>query len=61
MLKILEDLGFKFKEKKFYKIEVPSWRPDISEPIDLVEELARITGYDQIRLIEPKKEDINQR
>ena len=57
MLKILKDLGFKSKkEKKFYKLEVPSWRPDISEPIDVVEELARINGYDQIRLIEPKKE-----
>ena len=57
MLKILEDLGFESKkEKKFYKLTVPSWRPDISQPIDVVEELARINGYDQIELIEPKKE-----
>ena len=57
MLKILEDLGFKSKkEKKFYKLMVPSWRPDISQPIDVVEELARMNGYDQIELIEPKKE-----
>ena len=57
MLKILENLGFESKkEKKFYKLTVPSWRPDISQPIDVVEELARINGYDQIELIEPKKE-----
>ena len=57
MLKILEELGFESKkEKKFYKLTVPSWRPDISQPIDVVEELARINGYDQIELIEPKKE-----
>jgi len=57
MLKILEDLGFESKkEKKFYKLTVPSWRPDISQPIDVVEELARINGYDQIELIQPKKE-----
>ena len=57
ILSILEDLGFKFKnEKKHLKLIVPSWRPDISQPIDIVEELARINGYDQIKLIEPRKE-----
>ncbi len=57
MLKILVDLGFEFKkEKNFYKLIVPSWRPDILQPIDVVEELARMNGYDKIHLIEPKKE-----
>ena len=56
MLKILEDLGFKYKkEKKYLKLTVPSWRPDISQPIDIVEELARIKGYDKIKTIEPRK------
>ena len=59
MLKILEDLGFKFKkEKNFFKIFVPSWRPDISQDIDLVEELVRISGYDKIKIIDPIKERI---
>jgi Phenylalanyl-tRNA synthetase beta subunit len=35
---ILEKLGFKLKkEKKFIKLSVPSWRPDIVQEIDIVE------------------------
>ena len=57
MLKILEDLGFKYKkEKKYFKLTVPSWRPDISQGIDIVEELVRISGYDKIKTINPIKE-----
>ena len=57
MLKILEDLGFQYKkEKKYFKLTVPSWRPDISQGIDIVEELVRISGYDKIKTINPIKE-----
>ena len=57
MIKILEDLGFKCKkEKKFLKLTVPSWRPDISQEIDIVEELVRISGFDKIKIIAPIKE-----
>ena len=53
---ILNDLGFKIKKnKKLLKLQVPSWRPDILQPIDVVEELARIKGYDKIKIIEPEK------
>ena len=53
---ILNNLGFKIKKnKKLLKLQVPSWRPDISQPIDVVEELARIKGYDKIKTIEPEK------
>ena len=53
---ILNNLGFKIKKsKKTLKLQVPSWRPDISQPIDVVEELARIKGYDKIKTIEPEK------
>ncbi|MDC1181222.1 phenylalanine--tRNA ligase subunit beta [Candidatus Pelagibacter sp.] len=57
MLKILEDLGFKIKkEKKYLKLTIPTWRPDISQEIDIVEELVRINGYDKINTIDPIKE-----
>ena len=57
MLKILENLGFKSKkEKKYFKLAVPSWRPDISNEVDIIEELVRICGYDKIKIIDPIKE-----
>ena len=57
LIKILEDLGFKCKkEKKFLKLTVPSWRPDVSQEIDIVEELLRIRGFDKIKTITPIKE-----
>jgi len=53
--KILNNLGFKFKEKKnVYSIIVPTWRSDINEEVDVVEELIRIRGYDKIQLIKPE-------
>jgi phenylalanyl-tRNA synthetase beta chain len=59
MIKILEDLGIKCqKEKKHFKLTIPSWRPDISQEIDIVEELVRISGYDKIKTIFPPKERI---
>jgi phenylalanyl-tRNA synthetase beta chain len=56
MIKILSDLGFKIKkEKKILSLSIPSWRPDIDQEVDIVEELARIHGYNQIKIIEPEK------
>jgi phenylalanyl-tRNA synthetase beta chain len=54
--KILTSLGCKIKSsKKAIKVEVPSWRPDISQDIDLIEELIRIKGFNNIELIKPEK------
>ena len=56
MIKILENLGFICKKKNRYlMLTVPSWRPDISQQIDIVEELVRISGYDKIKIIDPIK------
>jgi phenylalanyl-tRNA synthetase beta chain len=42
---ILENLGF---EVAGNAVTVPSWRRDVEGPADLVEEVARITGYDKV-------------
>ena len=57
MIEILENLGFKIKkDKKYLKLTIPSWRPDISQEIDIVEELVRIIGYNKIEIVNPIKE-----
>jgi len=54
--KILTSLGCKIKNsKKILKVEIPTWRPDITQDIDLIEELIRIKGFDKIALLEPEK------
>ena len=57
IFKILRNLGFKInKKRKDIEIEIPSWRPDILGPIDIVEEIIRIKGFDKINSIKPEKE-----
>jgi phenylalanyl-tRNA synthetase beta chain len=57
--KILSSLGCSIKMRKNnVKVLPPSWRPDLKEDIDLIEELARIKGYDKVPLINPEKENI---
>jgi phenylalanyl-tRNA synthetase beta chain len=59
--KILSSLGCEVKpEKKSIKVIPPSWRPDIKEDIDLIEELVRIKGYKKIPLITPEKKNIKE-
>ena len=54
--KILTSLGFKCKKnKKDLTIEIPSWRPDISKDVDIIEELIRIKGFNNIKLIQPER------
>ena len=54
--KILTSLGCRVKNnKKILKVEIPTWRPDITHDIDLIEELIRIKGFDKIKIIEPEK------
>ncbi len=54
--KILNSLGFTLKvTKKNLKIEIPTWRPDVKEDIDIIEELIRIKGFDKISLIHPER------
>ncbi|MFT4262897.1 MAG: phenylalanine--tRNA ligase subunit beta [Nocardioides sp.] len=36
---------------------VPTWRPDLTDPYDLVEEVVRIVGYDQVPSVLPRPVD----
>jgi len=48
-VKILSGLSFQPKQKDdFVNCVVPSWRSDIEREIDLIEEVARIYGYNRI-------------
>ncbi len=54
--KILNSLGFETKiSKNNSQIKVPSWRPDVQQDIDIVEELIRIKGFDKISLTQPER------
>jgi len=46
---ILEKLGCELDGKgKTLKVTVPTWRPDVHGPVDLVEEIVRIAGLDRV-------------
>lgn len=45
---ILESLGFSVDRGSPWTVSVPSWRRDVGEAADLIEEIARIAGYDQL-------------
>ena len=60
-LNILEKLGFKIlgKNEMAAKVEVPSYRvDDVYREIDLIEEIARINGYEQVPPTLPQKNDV---
>ena len=58
--KILTSLGFVCKKrKKDLIVEIPSWRPDINQEVDLIEELIRIKGFKNIKLVSPERKREN--
>ncbi|MCY4553124.1 MAG: phenylalanine--tRNA ligase subunit beta [Candidatus Poribacteria bacterium] len=55
MVQILSDLGFDLKANgENYQVTVPTFRSDITREIDLIEEIARVHGYDNIPTTLPK-------
>ena len=51
MTHILESLGFQAKPNRagtVISLAVPSWRPDVTQKADIVEEIVRIVGLDKI-------------
>ncbi len=51
---ILESLSIKIlkEEKEGLRLEVPAFKVDVTRPVDVVEEILRIYGYDRIPLAE---------
>jgi phenylalanyl-tRNA synthetase beta chain len=55
-LRILQSLGCRVVEHDEAQIiaEAPSWRPDLQREVDLIEEVARVRGYDEIPTAVPR-------
>ncbi len=53
---ILESLGCRILEETrgAMTVETPSWRPDLRREVDLIEEVARVRGYEQIPTAVPR-------
>ena len=55
MVQILDRLGFDVDTTgKVYQVVVPTFRSDVTREIDLIEEIARVYGYDNIPTTLPK-------
>ena len=54
IIKALQTVGCDIDEKS-WKIDPPSWRPDLSNVSDIAEEVARIIGYDSIPSVLPDR------
>jgi phenylalanyl-tRNA synthetase beta chain len=48
----VQDAG-QARREDLLRVTVPSWRPDLRDPYDLVEEVARVVGYDRVPSILP--------
>ncbi len=55
-LRIFESLGCRIVEQSAEAItaEAPSWRPDLGLEVDLIEEVARVRGYEEIPTAVPR-------
>ncbi|MDO8684368.1 MAG: phenylalanine--tRNA ligase subunit beta [Armatimonadota bacterium] len=53
MAHILQSLRMSVKTDQFLSVTVPTFRPDVTQEIDLIEEIARIHGFDKIEMTLP--------
>lgn len=40
-------------DNEIWELEIPSWRPDVNEPSDLIEDIGRMYGYQNIPSVTP--------
>ncbi len=61
--RLLTSLGFEILEsgEDVLTLKVPTFRPDVSRPADVIEEIARLMGYNAIPEIEPSFGMVAQR
>ncbi len=54
---VFNRLGFETKNEgqETWIVAIPSYRPDLERPVDLIEEVARIIGYDKIAETLPRR------
>ena len=61
MQQILRALGFVVQSGDGWQVQVPSWRPDIGGDVDLVEEIIRIYGLDNVPSTPlPRRHDVTR-
>jgi len=55
VVNLLSQLGMKVTKQpeSLLKVEIPSFRPDLSREVDLIEEIARIDGFDKVDEVYP--------
>jgi phenylalanyl-tRNA synthetase beta chain len=54
IVRALQSLGFAVDDRgTAFAVTAPPWRSDIAIPADLVEEIARVVGYDRIEAVMP--------
>ena len=53
IVRILNNLGFELipegQDDAQFRVKIPSWRLDVEREIDLIEEIARLHGYDKFK------------
>jgi phenylalanyl-tRNA synthetase beta chain len=54
IVRALQSLGFAVDDRgTAFAVTAPAWRSDIAIPADIVEEIARVVGYDRIEAVMP--------
>ncbi|MEV6527516.1 phenylalanine--tRNA ligase subunit beta [Longispora sp. NPDC051575] len=53
VVRLLEQVGCAVEDNSALRVVPPSWRPDLTDPADLTEEVVRLHGYDQVASVLP--------